>query len=98
MLTVLIERFDNGNLRRWSFEHCSHFSQEVMDPTTEPYVINHGDLPCELVQASGMWPFTPAYLSKKEHIVQLVSQLPSYERVTALLEAYYSNLAWFVVC
>ncbi|KAL5513473.1 hypothetical protein ACEPAH_3872 [Sanghuangporus vaninii] len=69
---------------------------EVMDPATEAQCVNYGNLPRELIQASAMWPFAPAYLSIPEHISQIVSQLPPYERVTSLLEAYFSNLAWFV--
>lgn len=63
--------------------------------TTHPN-FDLSSLPQELVQASGMWPFVPAYLSRSEHYAQLASHLPPYERVTSLTEAYFSNLAWFI--
>lgn len=52
-------------------------------------------LPPELVQASAMFPFVPDYLRQPFIYEQLVARLPAYARITALTEAYFSNLAWF---
>lgn len=41
-----------------------------------------------------MWPFTPAYLTKSDHQLLLEAHLPSYERASALCEAFLENLAF----
>lgn len=52
------------------------------------------ELPREVLQASQLWPFTPAYLTKSDHHSLLEASLPSYERSSALCEAFLENLAW----
>lgn len=54
-------------------------------------------LPPEVVQASAMFPFVPKNLCQPFVYKQLVTRLPDYARVTALIEAYYSNFAWNAV-
>ncbi|EJD00071.1 uncharacterized protein FOMMEDRAFT_148416 [Fomitiporia mediterranea MF3/22] len=59
----------------------------------QPFSLSN--LPPDLVQASSMWPFVPAYLSRPEHVRQLVSHLPLFERAKSLMEVYFANLTWF---
>ncbi|THG92550.1 hypothetical protein EW145_g8678, partial [Phellinidium pouzarii] len=49
-----------------------------------------------LEQISTLWPFAPLHLPASVLSGQLVAQLPPIERVTALYEAYFTNLAWFL--
>lgn len=51
-------------------------------------------LPESFAQAGAMWPFAPAYLSSPDLSAQLIDQLPSFERATSLVEAYFVNAAW----
>lgn len=45
-------------------------------------------------QASALWPFTPAYLTGPVLATHLISQLPSLERASTLIETYYTHIAW----
>ena len=42
-----------------------------------------------------MFPFVPDYLCHPAIYAQLVARLPDYARMTAIVEAYFSNLSWF---
>ena len=52
-------------------------------------------LPPELAAASRKCPFAPGMVSQDEYRTLIESHMPSYERATALCEAYLENLAWF---
>ena len=67
-------------------------TQQIQRPLT---ILNTA-LPSEVVQASAMFPFVPDYLRQPSIYEQLISRLPDYPRVTALIEAYFANLVWFV--
>ena len=42
-----------------------------------------------------MWPFTPLYAPRDDLRQMIESQLPTWERASALTEAYLQNLSWF---
>ncbi|KAH8113139.1 hypothetical protein DFH11DRAFT_1878702 [Phellopilus nigrolimitatus] len=52
-------------------------------------------LPDEINYASKAFPFTTNFLPKSQIIALIEARLPSYERATALAEAFLENLAWF---
>ena len=41
------------------------------------------------------WPFEPVSLPEKEFRLQVAQCLPTWERATALWEAYLENLSWY---
>ena len=53
-------------------------------------------LPPNIEQASALWPFAPARLTTAALSAQITAQLPPIERATALIEAYFANLARFL--
>lgn len=53
-------------------------------------------LPPDIEQASALWPFAPAHLTSSQLMMNVVSHLPPIERASALIEAYFTNLAWFL--
>ncbi|EJD00565.1 uncharacterized protein FOMMEDRAFT_127222 [Fomitiporia mediterranea MF3/22] len=52
-------------------------------------------LPDALIHAYRDFPFSRAHMPKIQLIALIIEYLPSYERATALAEAYLENLAWF---
>ncbi len=52
-------------------------------------------LPLQIAQTSQMWPFTPLYAPREELRQMIEGQLPTWERASALTEAYLENLSWF---
>ena len=52
-------------------------------------------MPPEIYRLSVMWPFTPAHSSLDTLRATIESHLPTYERASALCEAYLENLSWF---
>lgn len=50
----------------------------------------------DLAHASRRCPFSPSFSSPDEFRALIESHLPSYERATALCEAYLGNLSWFI--
>ncbi|KLO09678.1 hypothetical protein SCHPADRAFT_833710 [Schizopora paradoxa] len=57
--------------------------------------VNAALLPAQIAQTSQMWPFTPLYAPKEDLRQMIESQLPTWERASALTEAYLQNLSWF---
>lgn len=68
----------------------------MFDPASHNPSFGLSSLSPEIAQASAMWPFAPAYLSRHAYFAQIVTHLPAYERLSSLTEAYFSNLAWFI--
>ncbi|KAI5123022.1 hypothetical protein M0805_007643 [Coniferiporia weirii] len=52
-------------------------------------------LPDEINHAAKAFPFAPVYLPKDQIYALIEAQLPSYERATALVEAYLEHVTWF---
>ena len=52
----------------------------------------------EIIHSSRSFPFAPLFLDQSEETLlsQLVSYIPPFERATALYEAFFRNLSWFV--
>lgn len=77
------------------------YSQNEVEPQDVLSIDDrHAQLPTqmlttEMAQISQSWPFTPLYLPKDEIQDLIESRLPSFERATALCEAYLENLSWF---
>ena len=53
-------------------------------------------LPIQISLFSKSWPFEPVNLSDTEFRFHVMRYLPSWERATALCEAYLENLSWFL--
>ena len=51
-------------------------------------------LPAQIAQASQLFPFAPMYLASDELQGIIEAQLPSWERASALIEAYLQHLSW----
>ncbi|KAI5115972.1 hypothetical protein M0805_001503 [Coniferiporia weirii] len=52
-------------------------------------------LPAHIARLSGSYPFASPPLTKDEIQDAIEEMLPSYERASALVEAYLENLSWF---
>ena len=75
--------------------------QDVGKGATLTQVGNEGtddncSLPPYMEQASTLWPFAPSHLTSPQLMIDIVKQLPPIERASALIEAYFTNLAWFL--
>lgn len=52
-------------------------------------------MPAGLSELIGMWPFSQDAASRDNIYNAIESQLPTFERASALCEAYLQNLSWF---
>lgn len=52
-------------------------------------------LPSDIAYLTETFPFTPVYFPKEQVLSMIKERLPSYERATALVEAYLQHLSWF---
>lgn len=73
-------------------EKHAHNNRSVQD------VYEDRNLPLEIIQARAPWPFPSTSLTATNLTIQLVSQLPSLQQASALVEAYFSDLAWSCIC
>lgn len=84
------------------FEKESHL--RLSSSNTNTSSSSQYGLPPEVEHASALWPFAPLHPHSHSNMstntntltMHIVSQLPPIDRATALVEAYFTNLAWFL--
>lgn len=68
---------------------------EKHDHINDVYEANN--LSLEVVEARALWPFPSTPLTAPSLAAQLVRHLPSFQRATTLIEAYFSDFAWVCI-